>query len=102
MGSPEDSFDALRQFGTEALSFQALATAWALFRAARRPKRRALAVLALAAGVDAIMSVRHLAITGWGHDAITVVLRGLATLGPLIGAAALVRAATLLRPDARR
>src|SRR6188768_4046320 len=26
MGSPADFFDALRQFGTEALSFQALAT----------------------------------------------------------------------------
>jgi hypothetical protein len=79
-----------------------LVLAWALFRAARRPKRRALAVLALAAGVDAVMSIRHLVLVGWGHDALAVVLRGLATLGPIIGAVALVRAVSLMKPDARR
>ncbi len=60
-----------------------------LFAVARRPRMRHLALAAMAAGVDAIVSVRHLALAGLGPNAISVGLRLVATAGPLIGTAAL-------------
>jgi hypothetical protein len=64
--------------------------AWLLFKGARRPRRRTLAILAGIAAIDAILSLMHLARVGFGSGAITELLRGIATLGPLVGTAALL------------
>ena len=83
-----------------------IALAWLLFQAARRPVRRHLAWLALAAGVDATISVHHLTSRGLGPDATSAVLRLAATAGPIVGTAALAWAARLAsrrhRPVTRR
>lgn len=80
--------------------------AWLLFQAARRPGRRRLSLLALAAGADAAFSVQHLAARGLGPDATSAVLRLAATAGPVLGTAALAWAAWLAhrrhRPVTRR
>ena len=80
--------------------------AWLLFRAARRPHRRTLGLLALAAAADATISLYHLASHGLGPDATSAVLRLAATAGPVLGTAALTWAARLAHrrhgPVARR
>jgi hypothetical protein len=80
--------------------------AWLLFRAARRPHRRSLGLLALAAAIDAAISVQHLASRGLGPDATSAVFRLAATAGPVLGTAALAWAALLAhrrhRPVTRR
>jgi phosphatidylglycerol lysyltransferase len=80
--------------------------AWLLFRAARRPVRWTLGLLALAAAVDATISLGHLASQGLGPDATSAVLRLAATAGPVLGTAALTWAARLAhrrhRPVTRR
>ena len=78
-----------------------VALAWLLFRAARRPVRRHLLWLALAAAVDAAISLHHLAARGLGPDATSAVLRLAATAGPVVGTAALAWAAHLARPRHR-
>jgi len=83
-----------------------VALAWLLFRAARRPDRQRLGLLALAAAVDATISLRHLASRGLGPDATSAALRLAATAGPILGTAALTWAACLThwrhRPVTRR
>lgn len=69
-----------------------------LFKGARRPRRRTLAALAAIAAVDAALSLAHLAATGLGRGAVTELLRGVATLGPLVGTTALLWAAWRARP----
>ena len=66
-----------------------LGLAWLLLRAARRPARRGLVLLALAAAVDAALSVHHLAAHGLGPDTRSALLRLAATAGPLLGTVAL-------------
>jgi phosphatidylglycerol lysyltransferase len=72
-----------------------LVLAWLLFRAARRPSRRPLLLLALAAAGDAAVSVRHLADVGVGPDALSALLRLAATAGPILGTTGLAWAAWL-------
>ena len=71
--------------------------AWLLFQAAHRPTARRLGLLALAAAVDAVLSVRHLATTGLGPDIWSAVLRLAATAGPIVGTGALAWSAHLAR-----
>jgi phosphatidylglycerol lysyltransferase len=71
--------------------------AWLLFQAAKRPTARRLALLAVAAAADAVLSVRHLAATGLGPDVWSALLRLAATAGPLLGTAALAWSAHLAR-----
>lgn len=63
--------------------------AWLLFAVARKPRRRGLAMMAVAAGFDAIVSVRHLAVAGFGSTVASGALRAIATAGPIIGTIAL-------------
>jgi phosphatidylglycerol lysyltransferase len=63
--------------------------AWLLFRVARRPRRRGLAIMTAAAAFDAIVSVRHLWVAGFGPGLASAILRTLATAGPLLGTAGL-------------
>ena len=66
-----------------------------LFRAASRPSAaRLLAVTAMAA-LDAVLSTRHLAVTGLGGAALPAALRLAATAGPVFGTLGL--GLTLLR-----
>jgi phosphatidylglycerol lysyltransferase len=60
-----------------------------LFRAARHPYPRRLAMMLAATTFDAIFSVRHLAIIGLGGGIAPAALRLLATVGPIIGTAGL-------------
>lgn len=76
--------------------------AWMLFRAARRPRVRRLLLLALAAAIDAALSVRHLATSGLGPDTLSAVLRLLATAGPILGTTALAWAASRAAEMRRR
>jgi phosphatidylglycerol lysyltransferase len=78
-----------------------VALAWLLFQAARRPAARRLALLSLAAGVDAVLSVQHLAVVGLGPDVWSALLRLAATAGPIVGTAALAWAAWLAHRRAR-
>jgi hypothetical protein len=64
--------------------------AWLLFRAARHPRRRTLAALAAVAAFDAVASLLHLAAVGVGQTPLAAVVRMVATLGPIIGTAALI------------
>jgi hypothetical protein len=66
-----------------------------LFQVARRPRLRALAGLSIAAGADALLSCRHLALRGLGAGALAPMLRLAATAGPIVGTAALVWATGL-------
>jgi phosphatidylglycerol lysyltransferase len=83
-----------------------LGLAWLLFQTARRPARRSLGLLALAAAVDATISLHHLAARGLGPDATSAVMRLVATAGPVLGTAALTWAAGIAhrrhRPVTRR
>jgi lysylphosphatidylglycerol synthetase-like protein (DUF2156 family) len=63
--------------------------AWLLFRVARRPRPLALAVMAAVAGFDAILSLQHVAIVGFGSSIVSSLLRTAATAGPILGTAAL-------------
>jgi phosphatidylglycerol lysyltransferase len=71
--------------------------AWLLFRIAHRPRRRGLIALAAAAGFDAVISIRHLLAIGFGTTAASVLLRLIATAGPVIGTLALLWALHRLR-----
>jgi phosphatidylglycerol lysyltransferase len=64
-----------------------------LFKAAHRPRARNLAALAALACFDAVVSLRHLAMVGFGNALTSAALRALATAGPAIGTAALLWAA---------
>jgi len=66
--------------------------AWLLFTGARKPRPRRLAAVGAAAAFDAILSVRHLSFVGLGSDLLSAVLRLVATVGPVIGTAALTLA----------
>lgn len=68
-----------------------------LFRAARRPRMDRLGLAAVLAGADAVLSLRHLAGTGLGAGALAATLRLVATMGPLIGVAALLWAMSRAR-----
>lgn len=70
------------------IAFDAV-VAWLLFRAARKPRLKRLAIAAACVGGDLILSLRHLAGTGLGPDVASVLLRGIATGGPLLGSIAL-------------
>lgn len=63
-----------------------------LFRAARRPQPRRLAVMLAATTFDAIFSLRHLAIVGPGDSVASATIRILATVGPILGTAGLALA----------
>jgi phosphatidylglycerol lysyltransferase len=56
-----------------------------LFRAARRPRPRRLAMMTGAAAFDAIVSSQHLASVGLGTGIIAATLRLLAVTGPVVG-----------------
>jgi phosphatidylglycerol lysyltransferase len=71
--------------------------AWLLFRVARRPRRRGLIALAIAAGFDAVISIRHLFAVGFGTTAASILLRLIATAGPVIGTTGLLWALHRLR-----
>jgi hypothetical protein len=73
-------------------------SAWVLFDAAlaialiltsMRPRRRALALLTIAAGVDALSSAIHLALVGLGPTLLEASLRVLSAAAPLFGTIAL-------------
>jgi phosphatidylglycerol lysyltransferase len=64
-----------------------------LFQIAFRPRARSLVAAACAAGVDALLSVWHRIDVGFGHGALQLVLRSLATAAPVVGTAALAWAA---------
>jgi hypothetical protein len=66
---------------------------WLLFKVARKPRRRRLIGVAVIAMLDAIVSVSHLAQTGFGASVIAAACRTLATAGPVIGTTALLWAA---------
>ncbi|HLU64757.1 MAG TPA: DUF2156 domain-containing protein [Kofleriaceae bacterium] len=68
-----------------------------LLRAARRPRRRILRLLCLAAAVDAALSIAHLAAVGPGDGLLAAALRALATAAPVGGTLALVLAAARAR-----
>jgi hypothetical protein len=63
--------------------------AWQLFRAARRPRVRTLAVLAVAAACDAVVSVQHLLTHGLGTGLTTGAIRIIGTAAPVLGSIAL-------------
>lgn len=67
--------------------------AWLLFRVARRPRARGLTAMSLVAGFDALVSVRHLVMLGFGSGLAAALLRTIATVGPVVGTAALAWAA---------
>lgn len=71
------------------------ALAGALFAVSRRPRVGRLLWLAAAAGIDALWSVRHLANAGLGDNLLSAGLRLVATIGPIVGTAALLLAAFL-------
>jgi len=64
--------------------------AWMLLGVARRPRRSSLAAVAGLAGIDALISVRHLATVGWGDGFVSASLRAVATTAPVVGTAALI------------
>lgn len=65
-----------------------LGLAAALWRVSRKPRSRLLPAAAVAATVDAVLSLGHLASIGLGHG-LALVARALATGAPLLGAAGL-------------
>jgi hypothetical protein len=65
-----------------------------LVRAAMRPRRARLVLATAFATADAVLSVGHLAWVGPGHTPPEVVFRALATIAPVLGAAALAWATT--------
>ncbi|MEZ4400632.1 MAG: phosphatidylglycerol lysyltransferase domain-containing protein [Kofleriaceae bacterium] len=73
----------------------------ALWRAARRPRPRLLGAIAGAAGVDAALSLAHLAQGGFGSGW-AVVARLLATAAPIVGCVGLVWARRQARRRARQ
>lgn len=83
---------ALLGFSTGALAawaiFDALLAA-GLWRASRAPSPRLLGLLAAAATVDAALSLHHFVVAGPGAGPLALILRGLATLAPILGAPAL-------------
>jgi phosphatidylglycerol lysyltransferase len=79
-----------------------VALATLLFRVARRPRLRWLAGLSHAAGADALVSCRHLALGGLGFDAVAAGLRLAATAGPILGTLGLLWATGLAVRRARR
>lgn len=84
------------------VAFDAILAA-ALYRAARRPRYPRLVAAAALGGVDALLSLRHLALTGLGTGLYEGTLRALATLAPIAGTFALLWALRLARRrDARR
>lgn len=82
------------------VAFDAL-LATALYRAARRPRYPRLVLATALGGVDALLSLRHLALTGFGSGAFEALLRGLATLAPIAGTFALLWALRLARTRAQ-
>ena len=62
---------------------------WLLFKVARKPRARNLAIMAAAAALDAFLSVKHLSTVGLGATVTTGILRMAATIGPIMGAVAL-------------
>lgn len=79
-----------------------LLLAWLLFDTARRPRWRRLALVTCAAGVDAVLSSRHLRAAGLGPGWITATLRLLATAGPLLGTVSLAWATHRAAAGSRR
>jgi phosphatidylglycerol lysyltransferase len=71
--------------------------AWLLFRAARRPSRTGLTLLAVAAAADTLVSIRHLVLAGLGPTMVSAALRLAATAGPIAGTVGLAWAARLAR-----
>jgi phosphatidylglycerol lysyltransferase len=61
-----------------------------LFKVARKPRRRELAIMAATAAFDAVVSIRHLLAVGFGLTIVTAALRLVATGGPVLGTTALV------------
>jgi len=76
--------------------------AWLMFRAASRPRARRLAALTMAAAVDAVWSIQHLAHAGLGPSLLTAALRALAAAGPIVGAIGLAWASRLAHVVADR
>ena len=78
-----------------------VALAWLLFKASRKPRPRRLIAVATIAMFDAVVSLRHLADTGFGAGAIEALCRTVATAGPVIGTIALLWAAWHARRSRR-
>lgn len=73
-----------------------LLLAWLAFRAARHPTRRAVVTVAFATGLDALFSLTHVAVVGFGNDVATIVLRAVSALAPATATALLLRAVRTL------
>ncbi len=78
-----------------------LALIWALFSVSRKPRVGRLLWVALAAGLDAAWSVQHLASVGLGPTIVSAGVRLSATVGPIVGTAALLWAAYRARVATR-
>lgn len=76
--------------------------AWALFKAARKPRPRRLLAVAAVALFDAVVSVRHIAAVGFGPGILSALCRTIGAAGPVIGTAALLWAAWRAHRAARR
>jgi hypothetical protein len=78
---------------------------WALLRAAVRPQRTNLVLVAALASGDAALSLAHLTSVGFGRTGSEISLRAAATVAPLVGAMVLAslawRARTALHHDYR-
>lgn len=81
------AFDTLTLAGW--VAFDAV-LAWLLIRAAFTPRPRQLAAAVAWAGIDAVLSLQHLLVTGLGAGPIGNALRLIATLAPIAGCAALI------------
>lgn len=85
-------------FSTMALAAWTLfdaAFASLLFRVARRPRRRGLALAAGVCAFDAAISLRHVWAVGPGPTVAHAALRAIASAGPVLGTAALLYARSL-------
>lgn len=76
--------------------------AWALFKAARKPRPKRLLLVAIVALFDAVVSVRHIAVAGFGTGIVAVLCRTISAAGPVIGTAALLWAAWRAHKAANR
>jgi hypothetical protein len=70
-----------------------------LIRAALRPRRAAIALVAAAACFDAVLSILHVSAVGFGGSAIDGILRVMATAAPVLGS--LVLGVSLVRSSHR-